>query len=137
MGKLKLLVLLFIIACGFNNPDKDEHALASIITAECSVCDEEEQYLVGSVVLNRVDHWRYPNTVEEVISQENQFHAYCSQWYYPTKETLMVARKLIKGENRNYQVLYFYCPEKSNKELVKYWNKNLVYSGEFHNYATE
>jgi hypothetical protein len=47
--------------------------LAKLITAEVGGVDEEASYLCGSVVINRMNSEKFPNTLEEVIYQKGQY----------------------------------------------------------------
>jgi len=56
------------------NPS-DIELLAKVITTESGAdwCKDELQLMVGSVVINRVNDSRFPNTIEEVIYQPGQY----------------------------------------------------------------
>lgn len=55
-------------------PDPDEvYLMAHLIYGEAGNQDDECQLAVGSVVLNRVKHKRYPNTIKGVIFQKGQY----------------------------------------------------------------
>ena len=56
--------------------DGDLRRLAAIIYCEARGEPYEGQLAVASVVLNRVESTRFPNTIDEVISQPNQFTPY-------------------------------------------------------------
>ena len=50
--------------------------LARVIAGEALGCDDQEQLYVGSVVLNRIAHHLYPDTMEGVVSQPHQYGCY-------------------------------------------------------------
>ena len=55
-------------------PDPYEvYLMAHLIYGEAGNQNDECQLAVGAVVLNRVKHRRYPNTIEEVIFQKGQY----------------------------------------------------------------
>lgn len=54
--------------------------LAKTIWGEARGCSPEEQELVVWCILNRVDNARWPDTIKGVVSQEDQFHGYCSDF---------------------------------------------------------
>lgn len=56
--------------------EEELHLLAHVIAGEAKGCDDQEQRYVASVVLNRREHPSWPNTMEEVISQPNQYACY-------------------------------------------------------------
>lgn len=138
-----LFVSLTMMGQGFTDPEfygldfapSDEDHLARILTAECSICNEEELMLVGSTVLNRVDSENFPNTVLEVIQQPNQFHGYKSQWYITTPRSLRAARRLLKGESRNYEVLYFHTNDCPCQEFADSIKDEIIVKLKYHTYA--
>jgi len=127
---LKLLfVYLYMTGQVFTDPlfydlyfeTTDEDHLTRIITAECSICSEEEMLMVGSTVLNRVDSPAFPSTVIGVIKQPHQFAGYNTKWYILSKKPRKVAKMLLRGEGRNYEVLYFHtndCECKTFKDSL-------------------
>lgn len=44
--------------------------MAHVIAGEAQFCDDAEQKYVGSVVLNRVAHSKYPNTIRGVVFEK-------------------------------------------------------------------
>src|SRR5688500_8154895 len=95
-----IILMIFLVSglIGMNQEKNPEiHMLSALINSECDICPEFEQYLVGSVVLNRMQNSRWPNTLKEVIEQENQFHGFNTKNYKPSKESSKVARNLLKG----------------------------------------
>ncbi len=131
-----MLNVLLILVLTLSIPT-DSELLASLITSECSICSESEQYLVGSVVLNRVDSKDFPATLKKVIFQDNQFHGSSSKWFTPTEQTTKVADNLLRGEGRYYEILYFYSPSKAkNKAFVKRMAKFVKFKKEYHDFAT-
>ena len=130
----KLFILISTILTVYNaSVDKDVIYLAKIINAECGICGDEEMYLVGSVVLNRAELWDI--TVEDVISQPRQFCGYNTEGYVINSKCLRIAKELIKGKNRDYNVLYFFRRDADNSKfvdsMIPYICKNLKY----HTYA--
>lgn len=73
--------------------------MSHLIYGEAGDQSDECQRAVGSVVLNRVKHERYPDTIEEVIFQKGQ---YACTWdgnfkKEPSKQALKNARWLLSG----------------------------------------
>lgn len=58
-----------------NYTDDELFLLSHIIANEAGACDDLEQQYVGSVVLNRVASYRFPNTIREVLFQPGQYPA--------------------------------------------------------------
>ncbi len=61
--------------------DGDIKRMAAIIWCEARGESYEGQLAVGTVVMNRVESPRFPNTIEEVIAQKGQFSPYRSGKY--------------------------------------------------------
>lgn len=72
--------------------------LAHLIMAEAgsNYCDIMTQYYVGSVVINRAKHEKFPNTIEDVIYQSGQYPTVEYMWNMtPTSQVYEVAIDLI------------------------------------------
>jgi hypothetical protein len=83
-------------------PEVDEGELdmmAHLLCGECQTGSWEQQLAVGSVVLNRVKHKHYPNTIEGVIFQRRQYACTWDGNYYrkPTERNWQVAEYLLKN----------------------------------------
>ena len=87
--------------------------LASIIQAEAGNQSEEGMLAVGSVVMNRVNDDRFPDTISEVIYQPNQFTPASTGVLAnilqtgPSEECLETADSLLEEGERNVSNLYF------------------------------
>ena len=95
------------------NCEMEIKQLSKIINAEANETDTLDMYLVGSVILNRVDSQSFPNSQDKVIKQRSQFAGYMSKKYENTELTDSIAARLLRGENRDYEVLYFYNIQKA------------------------
>ena len=119
---------------------KDDEWLALNGLCEAGTEVYEGIVAVESVVLNRVDHPRYPDCISEVIAQKNQFSWLNSNdpqykkalaiakdfkaglRKYPTLNTCMdVAEKLISGEmKRNVKATIYFNPQTAtNQKFVQ------------------
>lgn len=93
------------------NAEDEIYLLGKAIHGEASICDTEEKYKVGTVIMNRVASSKYPNTVYGVLSQPHQYSCYQdSRWYTeePSKEELEIARDIYLNGVRVYgpEVIY-------------------------------
>lgn len=91
--------------------EEEIYLLAKGIHGEASICDREEKYKVGTVIMNRVAHSRYPNTVEGVLADPHQYSCYQdSRWFTeePSSEELEIARDIYVNGTRAYgpEVIY-------------------------------
>ena len=92
--------------------------LARIISAEAKGEPIEGQIAVGNVVLNRVEHTDFPDTIKEVIFQCNQFSPVSNGSIYsePTETALEVAEMVLEGHRVvDRDVLYFYNANTVNR----------------------
>lgn len=85
--------------------------IAQLVMAEAGNQDLTGKRYVADVVLNRVDSDDFPNTVEEVIFQENQFNVIENGAFdeagWTITEECYEAVKLEYEERLNYDILYF------------------------------
>lgn len=85
--------------------------IAQLVMAEAGNQDLTGKRYVADVVLNRVDSDDFPNTVEEVIFQENQFSVIENGAFdeagWTITEECYEAVKLEYEERLNYDILYF------------------------------
>ena len=78
--------------------DEEIELIALVTMAEAEGESEEGQRLVIDTILNRVDHERFPDTINEVIYQPNQF---TSMWNGRVDRCYVI-------ENRtNHEVMFF------------------------------
>jgi len=82
-------------------------ALSSIINAEADTEDPMDMYLIGSTVLNRVEHELFPTCVIDVVFQKRQYNGIAGN-FNRTAVTDTVASRLLYGQGRNKDVLFFY-----------------------------
>lgn len=90
--------------------DEDLEILTRVLTGECHTYSDQEQRLVGSVVLNRVKSPYYPNTIKGVVFQKGQYACTWDGNYYrkPTERNRANAKWLLENgsilpENVVYQ----------------------------------
>lgn len=79
--------------------EEDLYIMAHVLSGECQNCSDEEQLYVGSVVLNRVAHPKFPNTIKGVVFQKGQYACTRDGNYYrePTERNWANARKLLEN----------------------------------------
>ena len=84
--------------------EDDVVLLAKLIYGESRGNTDEAQCLTASVVMNRVKHPKYPNTIYDVIHQPGQYSvANKIDSYTPTEKELKNARIVLSGQ--------FECPD--------------------------
>ena len=79
--------------------ETDLYVLSHIISAEAGNCSEDMMLSVGSVVLNRVADDRFPDTIEEVVFQDNPVQysptVNGTYWGEPTEGAVEAAKQLL------------------------------------------
>ncbi len=98
--------------------DDEIYWLAKIISAESETQSMDGKIAVGNVVLNRVKHENYPNTIYSVIFDKKfgvQFQPVANGTIYkePSRDSYLAAKLCLEGENVVGECLYFLNPEKS------------------------
>lgn len=99
--------------------DDDINLIARIVMNEASIESFECKEAIAVVILNRVESDKYPDTIEEVIFEPNQFCTSNSNGEV-TEECYEAVKKAIKS--RGY-----------------YWPINMLYfrTGYYHEFATD
>jgi len=89
--------------------EEDLYWLSHAICGEAQCCSRECQIAVGSVVLNRVNSDRYPDTLEGVITQRHQYACYRDGNFRrtPTETNIEVARELLMHGSQLPANIYF------------------------------
>lgn len=100
--------------------DEDLYLLARIISAEARGEPYEGQVAVGAVVLNRVRHPSFPNTIAGVIFQPLAFSAVDDgQFDEPiTDSSWRAAEDAMNGWDPSNGCLYYYNAEKSTSKWI-------------------
>ena len=80
----------------FNIDEAQE--LLKIAYAEAGNQGEDGQWLVMSVIINRVNSSEFPNTIHEVIYQPGQFYTQGMSTAEPTAETHLALARIECGE---------------------------------------
>ncbi|MBQ3136366.1 MAG: spore cortex-lytic enzyme [Clostridia bacterium] len=98
----------------------DINLLAKLIAAEARGESYTGQVAVGAVVLNRVSHSSFPDTVAGVIYQRGAFSCVNdSNWSVaPNSTSLKAARDCINGWDPSGGAIYYYNPAKTNNSFM-------------------
>jgi len=115
------LKLLNISIGGFPEPtEANIHLLARIISSEARGEPYLGQVAVGAVIMNRVQHPSFPDTLSGVIYQKGEFTAvWNGQFDRPVSQTAYAAaRDALAGFDPTGGAIYFYNPKKTNNTFV-------------------
>ncbi len=112
---------------------EDYEALLKIVQAEAGNEDEEGKMLVAGVVLNRVESSKFPDTVVEVVLQQEdgvyQFSPVANGAYgcaRVTQETIDAVERVLMGENITQGALYFASRKYADPEKMKWFDSSLT-----------
>lgn len=103
---------------GFSQSDLD--LMARIISAESRGEPYEGQVAVGAVILNRMEHPSFPNTLSGVIYQPGAFSClYDGGVNAPVADSAYkAAREAINGSDPSGGAIYYYNPDKATSEWI-------------------
>lgn len=98
----------------------DYNLLARIISAEARGESYMGQVAVGAVVLNRVEHPSFPDTVSGVIYQKGAFSClYDGQFDEPVADSAYsAARDAINGLDPSGGAIYYYNPKTATSKWI-------------------
>lgn len=101
--------------------DSEINLLAKVISAEARGESYEGQVAVGAVILNRVAHPSFPDTLSGVIYQNGAFSCVNdSNWYQPVAESAKrAARDAINGWDPTGGAIYYYNPAKTTNAWMR------------------
>lgn len=116
-----LKVLSYSRGIDFRKNKEDLELLARIIHAEARGETFEGQVAVGAVVLNRVKHPRFPQTIREVIYQPGQFTAVTDRQIElpPDSKAYLAAEAALEGQDPTNGALYYYNPKLATDKWIR------------------
>lgn len=97
--------------------------LARIIYAEARGEPYTGQVAVGAVVLNRVRHSSFPNTIAGVIYQKGAFDAVADGQinYTPNSTAIKAAQDALNGWDPSYGAIYYFNPATATNKWI--WSR--------------
>ena len=120
-GPKTLAKLGLTSSSGDSNRDANLELLAKIISAEAKGEPYLGQVAVGAVIMNRVKHPSFPNTIAGVIYQQGAFSPVANGTINnpPTDSARRAAQEALNGSDPTNGCIYFYNPAKtSNKYML-------------------
>ena len=98
----------------------DVQLLAKVISAEARGESYEGQVAVGAVVLNRVAHPSFPDSISGVVYQAGAFSCvYDSNWNEPVAESAKrAAIDAINGWDPSGGAIFYFNPDKTNDAFM-------------------
>ena len=100
--------------------------LARIISAEARGEPYEGQVAVGAVILNRIEHPSFPDTLSGVIFQKGAFTAVTDgQFDKPVSDSAYsAARDALNGWDPTGGCIYYYNPKKTSNKFI--WSRPVI-----------
>ena len=100
---------------------QDVNLLAKVISAEARGESYEGQVAVGAVILNRVAHPSFPDTISGVVYQNGAFSCVNdSNWYQPVADSAKrAAQDALNGWDPSGGAVYYYNPAKTNDKWIR------------------
>lgn len=100
--------------------------LARVISAEARGEPYSGQVAVGAVILNRVNHPAFPNTIAGVVYQPGAFTCMVDgQFNEPVAETsVRAAREAIAGADPSGGAIYYFNPDTATSAWI--WSRPLI-----------
>lgn len=106
--------------------DANVYLLARIISAESRGEPYEGQVAVGAVILNRIEHPSFPDTLSGVIYQNGAFTAIVDgQFNEPIAASAYnAARDALNGWDPSGGAIYYYNPDKTSNAFM--WSRPII-----------
>lgn len=100
--------------------DADVELLAKVISAEARGESYEGQVAVGAVILNRVAHPSFPDSLSGVVYQKGAFSCVNdSNWHQPVAESSKrAARDALNGWDPSGGAIYYFNASKTNDAFM-------------------
>ena len=112
--------------------EEDKLILYKIVEAEAGCEDYVGKVLVANVVLNRLQDSQFPNTVEEVVFQQEdgvtQFSPVANGRYdsaVPDEDTIQAVEAALEGEDYSEGALYFVARQYADSDNLKWFDDSL------------
>lgn len=115
--------------------ESDVQLLAKIISAESRGEPYQGQVAVGAVIMNRIAHPSFPNTLSGVIYQEGAFSCLYDGGVNAAvaDSAYQAAREAINGSDPTGGAIYYYNPAKTTNKWI--WSRQVVAVIGAHNFA--
>lgn len=88
--------------------DTSYYSLSRLLNSEADQKDSTDMRMIGSTVLNRVDHDSFPDDIDSVINQYGQYNGVGTVQYKRSKLSDSIAVQLMRGEGRDCDVIYYF-----------------------------
>lgn len=109
---------------GFEYTQEELELLARAVYSEARGESFKGEVAVAAVILNRVRHSIFPDTIEGVIFQPWQFTAVHDGqfWLEPEQHAYLAAKAALQGWDPTREAIYYYNPDTATSDWVYYRN---------------
>ena len=114
--------------------EEDKEVLLRIVEAEATCEDIKGRMLVANVILNRVVSKKFPNSIAEVVFQNNgvtyQFAPIKDGRYWTVEvsdETREAVERVLAGEDYSQGAMYFAARRLANKQAMSWFDTSLKF----------
>lgn len=114
--------------------EEDKEVLLRIVEAEATCEDIKGRMLVANVILNRVVSENFPDSITEVVFQNNgvtyQFAPIKDGRYWEvtvSEETIEAVERVLAGEDYSQGALYFAARKLANQNAMRWFDTSLKY----------
>ena len=117
---------IFEKSASSSKSDGDVYLLARLISAEARGEPYIGQVAVGAVVMNRIDHPSFPNSLSGVIYQSGAFSClYDGQFDQPISDSAYrAAREALAGSDPTGGAIYYFNPATATSRWI--WSRPLL-----------
>ncbi|HZH62562.1 MAG TPA: cell wall hydrolase [Metabacillus sp.] len=100
--------------------NEEKNLLARLVHAEAKGEPYVGKVAVATVVLNRVEHKQFPDTIEEVIYEKNAFEPVLNGSINEPadKEAIKAVQEALADQGNDDELLYFYNPETATSDWI-------------------
>jgi len=100
--------------------EEEKKLLARLVQAEAEGEPFEGKVAVADVVLNRVEHEQFPDTIKDVIYQKNAFEPVQNGSINEpaSDEAVKAVEEALIDQDKNEELLYFYNPETATSDWI-------------------
>ncbi len=115
--------------------ESDMQLLATIISAEARGEPYEGQVAVGAVIMNRIAHPSFPNTLSGVIYQPGAFSCLYDGGVSAAvaDSAYQAAREAVNGSDPTGGAIYYYNPAKTTNKWI--WSRQVIATIGAHRFA--
>ncbi|MDM5297682.1 cell wall hydrolase [Bacillus pumilus] len=95
--------------------------LSRLVHAEAKGESFAGKKAVASVVLNRVEHGSFPDSVKGVIYERNAFQPVSNGSIHdkPDEESVKAVKQVVKDQDRTTKAIYFYNPKTATDDWIR------------------